>query len=153
VHPYPHHYRVIADVNSASDVTLKSVGLPSMRSAAPMEFDGPGDLWSPEHLIVAAIADCYAVTFQGLARRSNLAFESLTCAVDGTLERVENVTRFTRFIVRPRLQLADGAHLDLARRILVRAEETCLITRSLNAVIDLDLQIEAPDEALVLART
>ena len=98
-----------------------------MDSAAPVEFDGPGDRWSPEHLIVAAVADCYAITFQGIARRSKLPFESLTCRVEGTLDRLDNVTRFTRFTVRPCLQLADEAHVDLARRILVRAEETCLI--------------------------
>jgi len=121
-----------------------------MDSAAPVEFDGPGDFWSPEHLMVAAVADCYAITFQGIARRSKLPFESLTCSVEGTLDRLDNVTRFTSFIVRPHLQLADDAHVELARRILVRAEETCLITRSLNATIALDIQIEAPDSVRIL---
>jgi peroxiredoxin-like protein len=145
MHPFPHQYRVTAAARPSGDVTLRSAGLPSVDSAAPVEFDGPGDLWSPEHLIVAAVADCYAITFQGIARRSKLPFESLTCSVEGTLDRLDNVTRFTSFIVRPRLQLADEAHVELARRILVRSEETCLITRSLNANIALDIQIEAPD--------
>ena len=52
--------------------------------------------------------------------------------------------------MRRRVQLADEAHVDLARRVLVRAEETCLITRSLSATIALDIQIEAPDTVRIL---
>jgi len=149
VHPFPHRYTVVAGIEPTGDVTLTAPSLPSMRSAAPVEFDGRGGLWSPEHLIVAAVADCYAITFQGMARRSKLEWTALACDVEGTLERVDNVTRFTRFVLRPRLERADASQLEIARRILMRAEESCLITRSLNAVINLDLRIEAPAEAVV----
>jgi len=145
MHPFPHRYAVVADATPEGEITLAADDLQALRSAAPVEFDGPGRLWSPEHLIVAAVADCFVLTFQGIVRKSRLPWISVTCKVAGTLERIDNVTRFTAFDIRPHLYLPDDIHIEQARRILVRAEETCLITRSLNAAINLHSRIEAPE--------
>jgi organic hydroperoxide reductase OsmC/OhrA len=64
MHPFPHHYYVSAEGNATGAVTLSSPGLATLESAPPVEFDGPGDRWSPETLLVGAIADCCA-EFQG----------------------------------------------------------------------------------------
>ena len=45
---FPHHYAVTATAEGRDDVTLSSERLPSIMTAPPAEFDGPGDLWSPE---------------------------------------------------------------------------------------------------------
>jgi organic hydroperoxide reductase OsmC/OhrA len=37
-------------------------GLPDLRSAPPLGFDGPGDAWSPEHLLLAAVETCFLFT-------------------------------------------------------------------------------------------
>lgn len=61
---YPHHYRVAASTGSEGDVNLTSSELDPILSAPPAEFDGPGDLWSPETLLVAAVADCFILSFK-----------------------------------------------------------------------------------------
>jgi uncharacterized OsmC-like protein len=67
---------------------------------------------------------------------------SVDVACTGTLERIERVTRFTRFDLHATLVLPDGAgDEDQARRLLARAEETCLITRSLNSEVHLTMDI------------
>jgi organic hydroperoxide reductase OsmC/OhrA len=65
--PFPHHYSVIAKADTQGDVALAGDRLPPIPSAPPTEFGGPGDRWSPETLFVAAVADCFVLTFRGIA--------------------------------------------------------------------------------------
>ncbi|HVH05896.1 MAG TPA: hypothetical protein VNE71_07860, partial [Myxococcota bacterium] len=53
--PYPHFYTVVATGAPAGSVTLETPGAPALASAPPAEFDGPGDEWSPESLLVGAV--------------------------------------------------------------------------------------------------
>jgi len=142
MHPFPHFYTVTSSVVPDEDVVLQSPGLPGLATATPAEFDGPGDRWSPESLLVAAVADCFLLTFRGIARASKMSWTSLSCEVVGRLERVDRVTKFTDIVVRARLRLPAQANEEQAERILVRAEETCLITRSLSATTRLETTIE-----------
>ena len=57
MHPYPHHYTVHARAEHIGDVDVSAEGLPTLRTAPPVEFDGPGDRWSPETLLCAALLD------------------------------------------------------------------------------------------------
>ena len=79
------------NVVDADNVILTSTGIPALSSAAPSQFGGPGDRWSPETLIVGAIADCFILTFRAVARASTLPWTALRCNVTGTLDRIERV--------------------------------------------------------------
>jgi len=147
----PHQYAAIASGVSDGDIALGSPRLPTLPSAAPEEFGGPGDRWSPETLLVAALADCYVLTFRALARRSNLEWSVLACEVEGTVDRVDRVIRFTAFMLRVRLRLASGAGVETARRLLEKAEHGCLISNSLVAPIRLETAIELEASASVCA--
>ena len=107
--------------------------MPSIESAGPVEFGGPGDKWSPESLLTAAVADCFALSFRAIARAARLEWESLRCDVDGTLDKVDGVTRFTAFDVRARLVVSPGTDQAKADKLLHKAERACLITNSLNS--------------------
>jgi organic hydroperoxide reductase OsmC/OhrA len=142
MHPLPHRYSVTAVVASEPEIILETPGVAPLRTALPLEFGGTGNRWSPETLLVAAVGDCYALTFRGLAKRANLEWSNLRLEVVGTLDRVDHVTRFTEFHVRAQLQLPDGATEAQAARLLTKADETCLVSRSLNAAIFLKISIE-----------
>ena len=142
MHPFPHRYVVSSTAGPRGDIMIESDGLPSLTTTTPPEFDGPGGRWSPETLLVAAVADCYLLTFRGIAKASALAWTSISVDVVGTLERPERVSQFTRFDIRARVTLSPQASEEQARRILARAEETCLVTRSLNGETHLDVEIE-----------
>ena len=111
-------------------------------SASPAEFDGPGDRWSPETLLVGAVADCFILTFRAIAKASRLSWISLDCDVTGTLDRVDRVTQFTRFDMTAHLVVPAGEDIDRARHALEKAERNCLITSSLKASIALDAVVE-----------
>lgn len=133
MHPYPHHYSVQASGGAEGTVALGSAGLPALESTSPPEFDGPPGYWSPETLLLAAAADCYLLSFRAVARASKLAWTDLKVDVQGVLDRVEGVTRFTelRFVPTLRIPAADQQHL--AGNVLEKAKKVCLITNSLNA--------------------
>ena len=139
---FPHRYTATALTRTEGEVTLESERLAALASAAPAEFGGPGDRWSPETLLVAAVADCFALSFRAIARASKLDWVSLRCEVEGTLDRVERVTQFTAFSVRASLQVSPGTDPDRARGLLEKAEKVCLISNSLKAQSHLEANVE-----------
>jgi peroxiredoxin-like protein len=138
----PHQYSATAIANAEGDVDLEAERLPSLVSAPPAEFGGPGDRWSPETLVIAAVADCFVLTFRAIARASTLPWISLKCEVEGTLDRVERVTQFTKLRVRAVLQVPPNVPEERAQRLLARAEKSCLITNSLKAESHLSATVE-----------
>lgn len=130
---YPHRYSVTAHGGAEGDVEMNAPRLPSLVTAPPEQFGGPGDRWSPETLCVGAVADCFILTFRAIARAARLDWLDLRCEVEGTLDRVERVPQFTAFKLRAVLEVAAGTDEAQARRALERAEQSCLITNSLKA--------------------
>ena len=143
--PLPHLYDVQIRGGAAGYATLRAEGLPDLRAAAPRDFDGPGDAWSPEHLMLAAVESCFLLTLRSVARASKLEFTSLELAGQGTVDRKEGVTRFTEIVLRPRLKVPAGTDMDRARRVLEKSEKTCLISASLTTPIRLEPEIATAD--------
>jgi len=139
---FPHEYVVTAHATVAGDVALTAYRLPTMSSAPPVEFDGPGDRWSPETLLVAAVGDCFVLTFRAVAGASRLPWTSLRCAVSGTLDRVDRTTQFVKFEIHAHLAVPAGIGAEQARRALEKAERSCLITNSLKAPVHLESTID-----------
>jgi organic hydroperoxide reductase OsmC/OhrA len=139
--PFPHRYHVRAAGGVAGDLELTAERLPVLRSASPAEFGGPGDRWSPETLLVGAIADCFILTFRAIAAASRLTWNNIDVGVTGTLDRVDRVTRFTHFDVAVDLSVAPGADTERARQLLEKAERGCLISNSLKATIALEAAV------------
>ena len=73
----PHHYHVNASAEAEGNIALKAEDLPQLVTAPPAEFGGPGDQWSPETLLVGAVADCFILTFRAIARASKLEWTRL----------------------------------------------------------------------------
>ena len=133
MHPFPHHYQVAAQAQPTGDVSISAKDLPALATNAPVEFDGPGGRWSPEALLTAAVADCFVLSFRAIARASKLDWAGLDVEAQGTLERIEGVSRFTRFEVTARLKVPPGTDSARAQKLLEKAEAICLITNSLSA--------------------
>jgi peroxiredoxin-like protein len=146
--PLPHCYVVTAVPDPAFHVLLTTPGALPLATAAPVEFDGPGDSWSPETLLVGAAADCFAITFRGVAKASQLRWTGMTCEVAGTLDRIDGVMRFSRIDIHARLTVPDGTSEALASRVLDKAKRSCLITNSLTADVQLHATVETGAVAL-----
>lgn len=141
--PFPHEYAVTVTGLPEGEVELRADRIPVLRSASPPEFGGPGDRWSPEMLLVAAVGDCFILTFRAVARAVELPWTSLRCEVTGTLERQERVPQFTRFLIRAWLAVPAGTSEALSRVALEKAEHGCLISNSLKAGRQLEIVVES----------
>ena len=142
---YPHHYQVQAVARAEGSVTIDSEHLPHLSTAPPRQFGGPGDQWSPETLLVAAVADCLILTFRAVARASKLAWLDLECSAEGVLDRVDGASRFTEVRLHARLSLPAGGDVERGKHLLEKAEKGCLVTNSLKAesVLTTDVTIGA----------
>lgn len=143
--PYPHHYSVEASAAASGSVDLTAEGLPAIASAPPVEFDGPGDQWSPESLLVASVVDCFVLTFRAIARASKLDWSQLHCAAEGTLDRVERVTRFVGMRIVADLALPPGGNAETGHRLLEKAKNACLVTNSLNFAVEMEARVDVDE--------
>jgi organic hydroperoxide reductase OsmC/OhrA len=146
---FPHEYFVTIVSSPQRDVYLSADRLPMLQSAAPLEFGGPGDRWSPETLLVAAVGDCFAITFQGIATAADFSWGFLQCEVSGTLDRQDRTPQFTGFHIRARLGVPTETNHDFANSLLQKAEQRCLIANSLKAPVLLEATIEPLDQPQV----
>jgi organic hydroperoxide reductase OsmC/OhrA len=133
MHPYPHQYTVQAAAEPDGAVRVSAAGLPTLDTAPPAEFDGPGDRWSPETLLCAAVADCLLLSFRAVARASKFEWSALECSVRGKLDRVDGRTQFTEIDVDATLRVPPGTDPERATRLLEKSEHVCLISNSLVA--------------------
>jgi organic hydroperoxide reductase OsmC/OhrA len=141
MHPYPHRYRASAAAGTASAVQVASEALPTLASGPPPEFDGPGGIWSPETLLVAAVADCFILTFRAIARASKFEWRALHCETEGLLERTDTGAWFTVFRTHARLEVPAGADIERAKVLLEKAERGCLVANSLRGTRELTSEV------------
>lgn len=137
----PHHYVVSASVAGQDNVTVSSNNLPDIETAGPPEFGGPGDVWSPETLLVAAVANCFILSFRAIARKAKLDWLTLECTAEGTLDKVDKFTQFTGFTVTAKLTIAQEGDETKAGMLLEKAEKYCLITNSMKAGSHLNAEV------------
>ncbi len=132
MHPYPHVYVASAAGGDSGPLQTRSPDCPPIAATPPPQFGGPEGAWSPETLLCAALADCFILTFRGVARAGGLNWNQLECRVEGVLERVERVSQFTRFTTTANLSIPEGTDPAKARELLERAEQGCLVANSMR---------------------
>jgi len=138
---FPHHYVVSALSTPTGTVTVRAKDLEDIQSSAPPEFGGPEGNWSPETLLVGAVADCFVLTLRAVARASRLEWLEVDCSATGELDKTDTGNRFTKMTVKVDLLIPAGGDAGRAQRILEKAEHNCLITNSLNCEVVLDAHI------------
>lgn len=141
--PLPHHYKVRA---TGAATSAPSTSTP--RACRNLALRGTGRVRRTGRPVVtrdAAGGRDRRLLHPDVSRRRarrKLEWLSLDCEnFEGTLERVEGVTSFTRYVTRARLRLAPGADAAKARELLERAERGCLVANSLRGTQQLEIEI------------
>jgi len=139
--PLPHLYKVTVEGKPENYLSTSAENLPTLDVAAPKDFGGPGDKWSPEDLLMASIANCVVLTFRSIARISKLQWLTIQCESQGKLEKVDHQTKFTKITTKITLVIPPDESDDKAKKVLVKAEESCLIRNSLSAETHFECEI------------
>ena len=143
--PLPHHYDVHLSGGPSGYAQLTTTGVPLLRTAPPADYDGPGDAWSPEHLLLAAVQACFLFTLRAIARAARVEFTRLELDAAGTVARKEGVTRFTEIVLRPKVTIAAGTDRQRMHQILEKAEQSCLVSASLSTPLRLESEVQELD--------
>jgi peroxiredoxin-like protein len=104
--------------------------------ATPPQFaKGIPGIWSPEHLLVAAVNSCLMTTFLAIAENSKLNFEGFTSGASGKLEMVDGKYMISEITLKPVLSIGNEEDREKANRILTKSEAACLISNSVKSKI------------------
>jgi peroxiredoxin-like protein len=139
--PLPHRYEVSLRGAPAGYATLSLAGAPDLAAAPPADFDGPGDAWGPEQLLLAAVETCFLFTLRAVAQASRVAFSALELTAVGTVDRKDGALRFTEIVLRPRVTVAAGTDRERALRVLEKSEKACLVSASLSTPVRLEPEV------------
>jgi organic hydroperoxide reductase OsmC/OhrA len=114
----------------------------SIEVATPPEFaKGIPGIWSPEHLLVAAVNSCLMTTFLAIAENSGLKFVHFGSKATGKLEKMDGKYMISEIILTPVLTIETGSDKERAERILQKSEDACLISNSVKSRIVFEPEI------------
>lgn len=149
VRPKEFHFPLSVEWLGERRVTAHVDGKPTIEITPPPAFRGTDPTtWSPEDFFVAAAASCLAVTFIGLAARARLPFTKLRVDGDGVAGmRTDGRFGFTRLLLRLEVE-AEPADAAQARRLAEEAEETCLVSVSLDLPVETEIEVRQPSTSL-----
>ena len=145
-----HYYDVAVTWKKSRIGTLHSTVLPTtIEVATPPEFPkGIPGIWSPEHLLVAAVNSCLMTTFLAIAENSKLEFRAFQCKATGKLEKVDGQYLISEITLTPIVDLLSEEQRAKAEIVLRKSETACLITHSLKSKVTMAPQIRAAQVAL-----
>jgi len=125
-------YRVVAWWGSGrTGLTTSSSAPNAIHFTAPPEFGGLERRWTPEDLLLSAVASCYTTTFHALAERSKLEYADLEVGVEGSVRKTDSGYSFNELVIRPSLTISGEEDQTLALRLLQKAKTMCLVARAL----------------------
>ena len=141
-------YSVQASPLPRRRVRLTSAGKPPLEAATPPEFRGgtPG-MWSPEDLLVASVASCFAVTLDSIAAHRTIPLGEVA------IEGVGHVTRRAEgrigfVVIELRVELTVEPEFEhAAERAALAAKQSCLVGHALDVPIELELRIRTGERA------
>jgi organic hydroperoxide reductase OsmC/OhrA len=126
------------------DIRAHVVTLGQQKVAASCQetFGGDPTKADPEKLLVAAVAGCHMLWFLDFARRERLKVVAYDDQAEGTLAG----DRFSRIVLRPRVEFEAQVDDATVEQLHHRAHEACFIANSLACPVDVELGPEATVE-------
>ena len=115
------------------DHEVRAPNRPPILGSSDPAFRGDPSRYSPEDLLVAAVSACHMLWYLHLCATAGLSATAYTDDVVGEMtERQDGSGEFRRVTLRPRVELAAPADLDLALELHREAHRLCFIARSVN---------------------
>jgi peroxiredoxin-like protein len=144
-----HTYRVVAWWASGKTGLVKSDSAPNaIHFTTPPQFGGIEGRWSPEDLLLSAVASCFTSTFHSLAERSSFHFTDLEVEVQGCVNKSESGYMFNEIVVRPRVTLSTDEDRAHAERLMEKAKRLCLVSRALAVEQKFEPRVQAPSSTI-----
>jgi peroxiredoxin-like protein len=117
--------------------------------ATPPEFPkGIPGIWSPEHLLVAAVNSCLMTTFLAVAENMKLPFTAFTSNASGKLEIVDGKYIVSEITLSPKVTISTVEDQEKTLRVLQKSEAACIISNSIKSRIIFEPTVMIADMAV-----
>lgn len=147
-----HTYRVVAWWASGKTGLVKSDSAPNaIHFTTPPQFGGVEGRWSPEDLLLSAVASCFTSTFHALAERSSFHFTDLEVEVKGSVNKSESGYLFSEIMIRPTVKVPSDENRSQAEHLMEKAKRLCLVSRALAVSQKFHPLVQAPSSAIEMA--
>jgi peroxiredoxin-like protein len=138
-----HKYHTLAWWTSGQTGLAKSDSAPNaIHFSAPPEFGGLEGRWTPEDLLLAAVASCFATTFRVIAGYSKFEYTDLQVEVEGTVSKAESGYAFSQIILRPTVTIHGEENRERALKLLEKTKAACLVSKALASTPALESHVE-----------
>ena len=108
------------------------------------ELGGLQGRWTPEQLLLCALAGCFTTTFHEVARASKFEYTDLEVEVEGSVRRNRNTgCNFEEILLRPRLTVQSEEQREAGLALLRRTKAVCMISRAITVPQTLEPTVEA----------
>lgn len=118
------------------DVLARSEGRPDLELSADKPFRGDPARWNPEVLLLAALSQCHLLSLLHIAVTHGVRVTGYEDSPLGWMEQEGIGGRFTRVLLRPRVTVADAAHVGLMEQLHREAGAACFIASSMNFPVE-----------------
>ena len=134
---FPHTYTTTSTSTPESLLTVNANNEETILASAPVQFGGPEGHWTPEDFFSASISSCFILTFKNYSRVKKINWKSLSVEVDALLDKTADGLKFTKVIIRPKLEVCNDSDVDVCLKALHKAETLCLVTNSMTCEFEL----------------
>jgi len=143
-----HRFPVAVRRYEQGSVRVKAPGKPELRAATPPEFRGSHQgHWSPEELLGASVASCFAVTLDAVAEHMHVPLHDVDIRTSINVERIDGRYVVTHIDVTAIIE-TDPGQVERVREAAERAERRCLITAALECPVRIRIDAGAiPDRS------
>ncbi len=114
------------------EYTVEIAGKPPLTGSADPLFKGDPALHNPEDLLLAALSACHMLTYLAECARAKIEVVSYEDQASGVMVLSGGGGRFTGVTLRPRVTVAPGGDLAMARALHKDAHAQCFIANSVN---------------------
>lgn len=137
-------YRVSAWWTSGRTGLAKCESSPNtIHFSEAAELGGLQGRWTPEQLMLCALAGCFTTTFHDVARSAKFDFTDLEVEIEGSVRRSRTAgCNFNEILIRPRLTVSLDEQREAGLALLRRAKSICMISRAITVPQTLEPTVE-----------
>ncbi len=147
-------FRIVAWWASGRTGIAKSSSAPNaIHFSSPPALGGVEDWWTPEDLLLCAVASCYTTTFRSVAEHSRFEYTDLQVEVEGDISRAETGYNFGEVLIRANLTVPPAADHARALKLLHKAEGLCLVSRALSVEKRFEPRVEVGETRMEIGHS
>jgi organic hydroperoxide reductase OsmC/OhrA len=123
------------------EYTIEFPGKAPLPGSSPAAFNGDESKYNPETLMVASLMACHHLTYLAICERAGIEVVAYEDTATGTLAIKDGKMRMVEVVLRPRVKIADGSHVERAKSIHEKAHANCFMSNSVNFEVRVEPQV------------